>query len=217
MMEGKLHAPPWNRNGSSSFPRAAKLLRGALILAVGASSGSRWLQPALGVYVDVELDGPLSASAGGGVVQKAAVSSKLRLVFAVGLEGAGHHYLTGALDSMYRHRKDLQRVEACPMAKPYIVMNSLDTSPENYTTAREQASLDMSALAALELGLSEPALATLQGSFTNDEFNPCYGVAMLSYPSFSGLDKVGRHLPSSEKERVQVSLFFWCSPGKMSK
>jgi len=112
------------------------------------------------------------------------VSTKLRLVFAVGLEGAGHHYVIHALE-------DLQRVEVCPMAKPYIIMNSLDTSPRDYTVAHRQASVDMSALAVLERGLSEPALATLQGSFTNDESDPCYGVAMLSYPSFSGLDKVG--------------------------
>ncbi len=191
MMEGKLHALPWNNKESgSSFPRAARLLRGALVLAIGASPGSRLLQPALGVYVDVEAGDPSSASAAAGVVQKTAVSSKLRLVFAVGLEGAGHHYVMGAVDSMYKHRKDLRRVDACPMARPYIVMNSLGESPGNYSDAREQASLDMAALAALKLGLSQPALATLQGSFTNDELNPCYGVAMLSYPSFSGLDKV---------------------------
>lgn len=134
---------------------------------------------------------------GGGVQQKTVESSKLRLVFVVGLEGAGHHYLIKALESFQDGALWLNK---CPMSKPYVVMNAMDEGPGNYTAAVEQASFEMSALALEEQkrqlapdGSLEAAaaVATMQGSILPPNPHPCDGVGMLSYPTFSGFDKVG--------------------------
>lgn len=137
----------------------------------------------------------------GGVQQKTVESSKLRLVFVVGLEGAGHHYIIKALEDTFQdHNEGELRLNRCPMSKPYILMNALAEGPENYTAAHEQASRDMSALALEEeqrpltadgtTAAGGGVVATMQGTFDPNPSQPCYGVGMLSYPTFSGFDKV---------------------------
>lgn len=120
-------------------------------------------------------------------VPKTALSSKLRLVVAVGLEGAGHHYVIGALEQAFKRPV---RLNACHMAKNYVVFHALETAPSDYTNAVNQAASDMSALA-LEEQRAPPfgSIATIQGSARGDR--ACHdGVGMLSYPNFAGETKV---------------------------
>ncbi|CAM9696191.1 unnamed protein product, partial [Scytosiphon promiscuus] len=124
-------------------------------------------------------------------LQKTVVSSKLRLVVAVGLEGAGHHYVIGAFEQAFTLPVRLNR---CSMAKPYVVLHALESSPSNYSTAIQQASSDMSELV-LQEQLAPPmgSVATIQGSARGDE--GCKnGVGMLSYPNFSRENKVFQYL-----------------------
>lgn len=129
----------------------------------------------------------------GKAVRKTHFSSRVRLVFVVGVEGAGHHYIVRALEHMYAERKDLMHLVECRMAAPYSVFDSMTESPSYYAKALELARRDMRRLAQLDQTTVRPGgLATLQATNgTNTE--DCDNVGILSYPNNAGPNKVFKY------------------------
>lgn len=126
-----------------------------------------------------------------GVVNKTVVSSKLRLVFAVGLEGAGHHYIVGALEDMFARNKDLVRINACPVLPPEYVADTMNYSPSNYANARDHALRRMRKVAAKEEKLEAPG-TVVTAQETQVSIPGCFKV--MSYPNYPGKDKVFQYL-----------------------
>lgn len=129
----------------------------------------------------------------GRAVPKTHYSSQMRLVFFVGVEGAGHHYIVRALEHMYAERKDLMHLVECRMAAPYSVFDSMAESPSYYAKALELARRDMRRLAQQgQTAAISGALATLQAT-NGTNTDGCDNVGVLSYPNNAGPDKVFKY------------------------
>lgn len=90
----------------------------------------------------------LAWSHGGSAVPKTVFSSKMRLVFIIGLEGAGHHYFTGAASDMFRKHPSVPLDG--PMfqnAKAFYVPVIMRGSAAGFHSAMDEARSDMRALA----------------------------------------------------------------------
>lgn len=127
-----------------------------------------------------------------GVVSKTVVSSKTRLVFAVGLEGSGHNYLAGAFLSMFRGHQRVTRLDECRLSWEFYLVRSMTNSPEEYAQALARAREGMRALAVEGENLTSlGGIATL---FQLGSPPECKYIGMLSYPNFTGGDKVFRYI-----------------------
>lgn len=125
-----------------------------------------------------------------GVLPKTVISSKLRLIFTVGLEGTGHHYMVDALVHLFRENKDLRYFNLCPIARELYLFNAMKKDPAYYWTSQEKIRTEMRQLAAAQRELSElGTIATLQP--TDPSSQPgCKGIGVMSYPFNVGRDKV---------------------------
>lgn len=127
-------------------------------------------------------------------ISKTRVSPTMRMLFVVGLEGAGHHYLIGALRHMYEKSQDLVHLDECHMAKTYLVPQLMAESSTHYAETRELARKDMRRLALRENTLRWPgSVATLQGKQPK-EMEACQQVGMLSYPNYAGPNKIWQYV-----------------------
>lgn len=129
------------------------------------------------------------------VTPKTRVSSKMRMVFVVGLEGAGHHYVIGALEHMFEKNGYLVHLNECRMAKAYLVPELMTESSTHYADTRELARRAMKRLAQREDTLQSwpGGVVTLQGKQPK-EMEACQQVGMLSYPNYAGPNKVCQYL-----------------------
>lgn len=126
-----------------------------------------------------------------GVAEKTVLSSRFRLVFAVGLEGTGHHYFIPALQRVFEDNEDLARIEACSVLPPHFVAHTLVRSPSVYADALDAAVIAMRDLAAEAEELEEP------GTFapTQQQQRHQKGCGrVFSYPCCSGRDRVFKYL-----------------------
>ncbi|CAN0161088.1 unnamed protein product [Scytosiphon promiscuus] len=84
---------------------------------------------------------------GNGVVAKTVISTEVRLVFILGLEGAGHHYFTGAIADMFRANPNLPKMEdGFPGYSPYFVPFIMGKSAAAFDSAQGEARTAMSDL-----------------------------------------------------------------------
>ena len=107
----------------------------------GAIIGLLSLTTAVSVYLD-DLSMNRSANAGaqgflspaGGIPPKPVFSSKLRLVFLVGLEGTGHHYMVDAFSDVFSDKAGKKRKEreCASMYTRLELQHSMDSSPSFY-------------------------------------------------------------------------------------
>ena len=118
-----------------------------------------------------------------GILPKTVLSSKLRLVFLVGLEGSGHHYIV----SVFRHFADsgdggIFKQEGCHiMFESLDLDNAMTRFPSYYAEHVEEARDRMQTLAQIEAKLRpDEALASLCGKY--------------SYPRKSGSEKVFHYI-----------------------
>lgn len=124
-----------------------------------------------------------------GVVPKTVFSSKLRLIFLVGLEGTGHHYFVGALRDLFTSNADLPYSNMCGVAKQLYLYNSMGQDPAHYASVKEYVDGEMGKLADSQLDMDERgSMACLQPIRTAPEYE-CQGVGMLSYPVLNGASK----------------------------
>lgn len=133
-----------------------------------------------------------------GIVEKTVVSSKLRLVFAVGLEGAGHHYIVEALEEVLT-REDLVGINACGVLPPAYVADTMNYTTSHYATAQDYARRQMTALA--EQGEKLEAPGTIAIAQQSEVMIPgCFKV--MSYPNYGGPGKVLQYLDLAMLARV---------------
>lgn len=132
---------------------------------------------------------PLSTSNLTAVVPKTVHSSTLRLLFAVGLEGVGHHYFFQAVDDVFTRHNNLVRLNKCDLAEPYYLTSSMSQSVSHYEEQMDQARRQMRALKGLIL--PDGSVATMQGANLMSDHVHCEDIGgMLSYPHNPGPDKV---------------------------
>lgn len=142
--------------------------------------------------VAISVDTKLLPATLSGVVSKTVVSSKTRLVFAVGLEGSGHNYLAGAFLAMFNSHPRVTRLDECRLSWEFYLVKSMKESPENYAQALARAREGMRALAVEGENLTSlGGIATL---FQLGSPPECKYLGMLSYPNFTGGDKVFRYV-----------------------
>lgn len=113
-----------------------------------------------------------------GILPKTIVSSKLRLVFLVGLEGSGHHYFVEALRQF---KEQAQQTGCKSMYKGLEVELAIRTSPSTYYDHIEKATIQMRNLAKNALSLyPEEAVVNFCGIY--------------SYPRNGGPGKVFQYI-----------------------
>lgn len=124
-------------------------------------------------------EGSLALSLSDGILPKTVFSSKLRLVFLVGLEGSGHHYIVSA----FGHFADSGDGGILEQKGCHLMFDSLDVDnamtrfPSYYAEKVEAARDQMQTLAQTETKLRpDEALASLCSRY--------------SYPRLSGSEKV---------------------------
>lgn len=140
-----------------------------------------------------------------GVLHKRAFSSKMRLVFLVGLEGTGHHYMADVLDKMCKSA-NVPCPKVCSLAKVLYPGLGNPASRQSYQEARGKLKEEFQALALTASRLPE-------GKATVASFGPCrFQVGMMSYPNFNGVLKtlqyVDFRLLAEEAERAGIDLRF---------
>ncbi|CAM9894878.1 unnamed protein product [Ectocarpus sp. 13 AM-2016] len=109
------------------------------------------------------------------VVEKKAVSSRMRVVFLVGLEGTGHHYMADVLEDVCRKDK-VRCPKLCVMANVLYPELSLPKSRNAYWDARKRLREEMEKLAAF------PEESLAEGESTVVSFGACRFQVRPTYP-----------------------------------
>ncbi|CAM9451489.1 unnamed protein product [Ectocarpus sp. 4 AP-2014] len=131
----------------------------------------------------------------------------MRVVFLVGLEGTGHHYMADVLEDVCKKDK-VRCPKLCVMAKVLYPELSLPKSRNAYWDARKRLREEMEKLAAF------PEESLAEDESTVVSFGACrfQGTGMMSYPNFNGDEKalqyVDFRLVAEEAERAGVDMRF---------
>ena len=147
------------------------------------------------------------------VVPKTVVSSTMRFVFVVGLEGTGHHLVGQTLDHMFKTNKDLERISDRnddAIGDLYTINYSMGQTAQHYSTILNRARVNMRNLAQRGATLQFPGtVAYTLGSHR-----------LHSYPSGTGPNKALRYLDLrllaevAEEERVDLRVLYLRRPVK---
>lgn len=148
-----------------------------------------------------------------GLVQKTVVSSRLRLVFFVGMEGTGHHLFSHVFNNMFMEHSDLQYVPVCDIGTSTYLPQML-AKVKSYNDSLESMRQELRILAASEKNLPEfGTIATVQRSHPL-QFKNCAEFGQLSFPNKVGPDKVQKYpdlrtlAEVSEEEGVDVRFLY---------
>lgn len=138
-----------------------------------------------------------------GVLKKQANSSRMRLLFLVGLEGTGHHYMADVLDKLC-NTGPVPCPKMCPLGRAIYPALSIPETVGDYKIAREKLREEMQNLARQEEALPE-------GEGVMVGFGPCrFEIGLLSYPNFKGPEKalqyVDLKIVAEEAERAGIDL-----------
>lgn len=137
-------------------------------------------------------------------ISKTVFSSKLRLIFLVGLEGTGHHYMADVLDRLCSTAM-VHCPQVCRMAEALYPGLGKPESANSYLEARQQLRREMEEL---EKWANDLAV----GKATMVGFGKCRNsrVGMMSYPNFNGDTKAIQYVDFrilvEEAERAGVDL-----------
>lgn len=121
------------------------------------------------------------------VIKKTVVSSRFRLVFAIGLEGSGHHYFIPALEQVFHDNKGLVRVKAGEVLSPNYFPDAYTRRPSVYSDAVNQGIRAMKDVAAQADKLGEPG--TFASAHQPQHSKTGCG-KLYSYPCKAGSDKM---------------------------
>lgn len=140
----------------------------------------------------------------GGALQKRAFSSKMRLVFLVGLEGTGHHYIADVLDKLCTTEQLGPCPKVCILADVLYPRMTNAKNASAYKASREKLRMEMQSLALYPHSLPE-------GKAIMVSFGTCrYEAGMMSYPNFNGVDKTLQYVDfrvvAEEAERAGIDL-----------
>ena len=119
-----------------------------------------------------------------GVVQKTAFSDKMRMVFVVGLEGSGHHYMNGGVLRKLCNSDAVQCPDVCSIADVWYNTLSKFSEASEYREGLEQLRRDMDDLSLFADGLGRKTVAVAT-------FQKCkgYDIGEMSFPNYGGSDK----------------------------
>lgn len=120
---------------------------------------------------------------------KKVFSSRLRLVFFVGLEGTGHHYMSHAFHLMYEKYPNIKSIPSCDIGRSLYLPLSMFKTSSHYQMARERVRAELRSLLDQEKELgSEGTIVTVQ--LTSEmQKSSCVGYGELSYPNDHGPNK----------------------------
>ncbi|CAM9485768.1 unnamed protein product [Scytosiphon promiscuus] len=156
-----------------------------------------------GLEVDSSSSPSLVAS---GELPKTAFSSKTRMVFPVGLEGTGHHFMNHALDEMCL-LDGVSCLDTCALAKALYWEMATPVTAFEYRVGLEALRTEVEALALAANATSDETVSLL--TFGRCEFNDSK-VGMMSFPNFGGDDKPLQYVDvrtlAEEAERVGIDL-----------
>lgn len=138
------------------------------------------------------------------VVEKTAFSSDTRMIFLVGLEGTGHHFMNYVLDQVCQ-LDEVNCPDACPLAKAVYFDLGTPATAHDYRLGLETLRSEAEALAALGTeGLDDGTVTLMSLGRCSDE------VGELSYPNFRGRDKPLQYVDvkvlAEEAERAGIDL-----------
>lgn len=123
------------------------------------------------------------------VIAKTVVSSTLRLVFVVGLEGTGHHFFEKVLRSLFKQHGDLAIIDACFISNGIYVDKSLGGAVSKYREFEEAMRSGMKNLAKREEGAEAPATIVVVQRRTRRERKQCAPYGEMSFPDGHGPNK----------------------------
>lgn len=113
-------------------------------------------------------------------VIKRTFSHRMRILFSVGLEGTGHHYVGETIKKMFEHHRELTQLDRCNLTDAYD-LRKYEGGQSKYVEDTSKAKRDMRELYMIENTLPpEGGLVTMQG---------CTEVGWQSFPNFGGPDK----------------------------
>ncbi|CAM9131139.1 unnamed protein product [Scytosiphon promiscuus] len=138
-----------------------------------------------------------------GLVQKTVFSSQMRMIFLVGLEGTGHHFMSAVLRKMCR-LPGVFCPDVCPLAVALYKKMGTPQSPSDYREGLERIRNETEILALESDGLRNGTISLLA-------FFKCGSKAgMMSYPNYGGKDKplqyVDLRILAEEAERAGIDL-----------
>lgn len=148
-----------------------------------------------------------------GVIPKTVVSSKLRLVYYVGVEGTGHHYFANVFNNMFKKHSELQYVDSCNIGRStYFPLLLQDL--QSYNVSMEAMRQELRVLAGSEEHLPEfGTIVTVQRTHPWQIKN-CGNFHQLSFPNKYGPGKVQAHpdlrvlTEMSEEEGVDLRFLY---------
>lgn len=147
------------------------------------------------------------------VVPKTVVSSNMRFVFMVGLEGTGHHYVGDVLDHLFQSNQNLVRLSDKNddvVGDLYSINFSMGKKAQRFSTALSSARENMCALAERGVGIPFPGTVVYTGG--RHRYH--------SYPGGHGPNKTLRYFDLrllaevAEKERVDLRIVYLRRPVK---
>lgn len=133
----------------------------------------------------------------------------MRLVFAMGLEGTGHHYVAQVEDHLFQTHPNLVRVSRRDTAKPqsYTIKHAMGEDAQQYSTMLSGARETMRQLADIGAGLQSPGTVVLMPGRN-------------SYPDGPGPKKVLKYMDLrvlaevAEEEGVDLRILYLRRPVK---
>eukprot|EP00752_Nemacystus_decipiens_P004768 g4339.t1 len=149
-----------------------------------------------------------SPEASQGVVAKTAFSDKMRLVFVVGLEGSGHHYLNDVVVGGLCKSDTVKCPDICSLADVWYNKLSTFTNPSEYKDGIEELGKEMEHLSHFANGLRNKTVAV--ANFAKCGVLKRYHVGEMSFPDYAGRDKPLQHVDlrmlAEEAERAGIDL-----------
>lgn len=129
-------------------------------------------------------------SATSSVTAKTVVSSRLRVIIVVGLEGTGHHYFEQVFKSLFKRHNNLAVLSACFISRGIYLNRSMDGTVSNYRKLREVMRSGMKTLAASEDHLEAPGTILAVQKQTAKDRRKCSLLGEMSFPNGHGPNKV---------------------------
>ncbi|CAM9131216.1 unnamed protein product [Scytosiphon promiscuus] len=138
-----------------------------------------------------------------GVLQKTVFSSEMRMVFLVGLEGTGHHFMTNVLVNMCKF-DEVSCTDAWSLAVALYSKLGTPETPSDYATGLERLRNESGKIA-LQSDVSPNGAITLVTFWQRRR-----GIGMMSFPNFTGSDKplqyVDLRILAAEAERAGIDV-----------
>lgn len=127
-------------------------------------------------------------------IPKRVFSSKLRLVFFVGLEGSGHRYMAEVFRDLHKSNPDIPALKGCEIARSISLPWSMSRAAGGYANARQRLREELQELKRVEDAgfTSSGTIVTVQRT-NPEQLRHCGVIGELSYPNAPGPDKSLRY------------------------